>query len=280
MQAFLVRVLIYILIASSLISCSGYNKLLKEGTREEKLEGARKYYSKKDYMRAQPLLEDLMGLYFGLEEREEIFLKLAYTHYGLSEYLIAGYHFRTFANNYPVSEHREEATYMSAVCDYHKSLAYELDQTNTKMAIRSLQGFINKYPNSSYVDDCNNRMDELRKRLLVKAYNSAKLYYQLGQYNAAIVACTNALEDYPDIINRDELHYLIADAAFIYASNSVTSSQEERYQSCVQACDEYLKNFDSNNSYYNRVLRIKEQSTAALKELAEAEETTPNNNKS
>jgi outer membrane protein assembly factor BamD len=262
----------FILLISIIVlsSCTGYQKILKHGTAEEKLEAAKKYYDKKDYVRAQPLLEELMGLYFGKREREEIYYLYAYTHYGLSEYLIAGYHFRNFTKSYPLSEHREEAHYMSAICEYHKTLSFELDQTNTQMAINSLQSFINKYPNSGYVEDCNQRIDKLRSRLLKKVYTSAKLYYQIGEYKAAIVACENALDDYPDMINRDELRYLIADAAFIYANNSVKTAQEERFETALEKCSNYFKEYKKGNNYYQKVSRLKEQAENKLTQLRQS----------
>lgn len=272
MQAFLVRALIILISIISLSACSGYQKLLKEGTPQEKLEAARKYYQKQDYTRAQPLLEELLGLYFGKSEREEIYYLFAYTHYGLGEYYLAGYHFNNFVKSYPLSKHREETQYMSALCEYHKTLPYELDQTNAEMAIRSLQGFINKYPNSEYVDDCNKRIDELRQRILKKVYYRAKLYYQIGEFKAAIVACENALDDYPDMINRDELYYLIADAAYIYADNSVESTQAERFETTIKKCDNYLKEFKDESKYFDKVSKIKRQAQEQLKTINSTQE--------
>lgn len=266
------RVFIVIISLISLASCSGYQKLLKEGSPEEKLKAAKEYYQKEDYVRAQPLLEELLGLYFGKREREEIYYLYAYAHYGLGEYLIAGYHFNNFAKSYPLSKHREETQYMSAVCEYHKTLEYELDQTNTQMAIKSFQSFINKYPNSEYVNDCNERIDELRQRILKKVYNRAKLYYQIGEFKAAIVACENALDDYPDMINRDELHFLIADAAYIYADNSVESAQKERYENTVEKCDVFLKEFKKENKYYSKVSRVKKQALDKIETINSTQE--------
>lgn len=270
LQAFLVRQLIIIISLATLASCTGYQKLLKQGTPEEKYEAAKKYYQKKDYVRAQPLLEELLTLYFGKREREEIYYLFAYSHYGLSEYLIAGYHFNNFAKSYPLSKHKEEAVYMAALCDFHKTYSYELDQTNTEMAINSFQNFINKYPNSSYVEECNKRIDELRKRLLEKVYQSAKLYYQISEFHAAIVACENALDDYPDMIHRDELRYIIASSAFIYADNSVASAQEDRFANAIKKCNDFMKEFGDKNTYYSKVKKIKEQSEQKLTSL-----TTP-----
>ena len=66
-------------------SCSNYQKIVKDGTPQEKLDAARKYYKAKDYLRAQPLLEELLGLYYGRAEREEIYYLFAYSYFGNHE---------------------------------------------------------------------------------------------------------------------------------------------------------------------------------------------------
>ena len=234
------RALLYTILAFSIIGCTNYQKVIKKGTREQKLETAKKLYNKKDYLRAQPLFEELLGLYYGQQEREDIYFFYAYSHYGVGEYLLAGYHFRNFTQTYALSPKREEAAYMTAVCEFQKSMPYELDQTATRASINSLQSFINQYPNSTYVSDCNSKIDELRSRILRKVYNSAKLYYELGHYKSAIVACTNALDDYPDMINRDELTYLIAESSYLYAKNSIKKMQEERYENTLNAISAFF----------------------------------------
>ena len=255
---------IYAIIFLGLLgACSGYQKLLKNGTPQEKLEGAKEYYNKEDYLRAQPLFEELVSLYYGRPEREEIYYYLAYCHYGMSEYLLAGYHFSNYANTYTLSPKREEATYMAAICEYHRSLAPELEQTSTKKAITNLQAFINQYPNSKYVSEANSRIDELRQRILVKAYSNAKLYYDLGYYQSAIVACKNAVEDYPDIINREELLYLVVAAHYEYAKNSISTKQAERYKDTQTSANEFLKEYPKGE-YTERVKTILNKSTKEL----------------
>ncbi|MBR9917089.1 outer membrane protein assembly factor BamD [bacterium] len=265
------RAFIIIFISVLVASCTPYQQVLKKGTPAEKFEAAKKYYKKDDYVRAMPLLEELMGLYFGKPEREEIFYYYAYNHYGLNEFLLAGYYFRSFNNTYPLSDKREEMAYMAAVCDFHKTYAYELDQSNTELAINSLQSFINQYPNSEYIADCNKRIDDLRNRLLTKVYESAKLWYKIGDYKAAMVSCTNALEDYPDMIHRDELMYLIADASYRYANLSVEKVQLERYETALKSIDAYLKIYQKENEYYKEVVKIKEKTTEAIQELEAVE---------
>jgi len=267
LQAFSVRQLLYIFFATALVSCSGYQKLVKDGTPAEKLAAAKKYYQDKDYVRSQMLFEELMGLYYGKPEREEIYYLYAYSYYGTSEFLLAGYHFNAFAQTYSLSPKREEASYMAAVCRFEKAMPVELDQEPTKSAITTLQTFINQYPNSKYVSDCNDKIDQLRARILAKVYENAKLYHSLGYYKSAMVACENALEDYPDMIKRDELHYLMVDAAYLYAKNSVTKKQVERYDDAVDRANGYLSEFGKESNYAQDINKIITKSKSALAEL-------------
>ena len=264
MQAFSVRYFIYILLALTAASCSNYQKLMKTGTPQEKFEAAKKYYKDKDYIRSIPLLEELMGTFYGKPEREEIFYLLAYSHYGNAEYRLAGYRFANFAQSYSLSNKAEEASYMAAVCKYKQSMPHELDQTPTKAAINALQAFINQYPNSVYVADCNAKIDDLRANVLKKVYESAKLYHSLGYYKSAIVSCTNALDDYPDMINRTELSFLIVDAAFQYANNSITKKQEERYTDTLVKISEFKKEFGNASEYAKEINKIEQKTSAQI----------------
>ena len=264
MQVFSVRGILYILLATAFIGCSNYQKIVKEGTPIEKLEAAKKYYQNKDYMRALPLLEELMGLYYGKKEREEIYYLYAYSHYGDEQFLLAGYLFNNFAQTYTNSPKREEASFMSALCKFERAMPFELDQTPTQEAINELQSFINQYPNSSYVADCNQKIDLLRERLLYKVYESAILYHSLGYYKSAMVSCQNALEDYPDMINREELSYLVAESAYLYAKNSVTKKQLERYRETLEKVNAFNKEYKNSEMYKKRIEKIQKASETEI----------------
>ena len=270
MRAFSVRLVIYIFylfFASTIVACSGYQKLVKDGTSSEKLDAAKKYYQKKDYIRSQMLFEELLGLYYGKPEREEIHFMYAYSYYGTSEFLLAGYHFNSFAQTYTLSPKREEASYMAAVCRYNKSMPVELEQEPTRSAIKTLQSFINQYPNSQYVSDCNDKIDLLRMTILKKVYNNAKLYHSLGYFKSAMVACENALEDYPDMVHRDELHYLMVDAAYLYAKNSISKKQKERYNDALEKANSYLSEYGKVSDYSQEIKKIITKSNSVVAEF-------------
>jgi outer membrane protein assembly factor BamD len=111
-----------------------------------------------------------------------------------------------------------------------------LDQENTNLAKSAFQKFMYKHPNSQYVAECKRIIEELDKKLATKAYLNARLYYDLGYYKAAIIALRNCLNEYPNSPYREELMFMLLDAQFQLADNSIESKKKERFQNTL---DEY-----------------------------------------
>ena len=168
---------------------------------------------------------------------------LAYTHYGLGANKLASYKFKQFTLTYPFSKHNEELLYMAAYCYYLESPKYSLDKTNTLKAIQELQTFIDKYPESEKVEKCNSLIDDLTLKVHKKVYSIAKLYYDIEDYNAAITALNNVLTDYPTIDNQSEIQFLILDANYKLALNSVTSKKIERLNNTIASYRYFVKNY-------------------------------------
>ena len=251
--------LFYILLISITFSaCSKYQQVLKSTDLEHKFEMAKKYYDEEQYFKALPIFDELNTLYRGTSKAEEVYYYLAYTHYGLSENLVAGYHFRNFALTFPNSKHAEEMAYMNAYCYYLESPSYSLDASHTFEAINELQYFIDRYPSSDKISESNKLIDELREKLEQKAYNIARLYYDTEDYKSAIVSLKNVLLDYPDTDFSEEIHFLILDANHLLASNSVSSKQKERWGSTIGAYHQFVDKFQNSEklkdaeSIYNK----------------------------
>jgi hypothetical protein len=82
-----------------------------------------------------------------------------------------------------------------------------------------------------------------------------------------MVACQNAVEDYPDMVKRDELTFLMVDAAYLFAQNSITKKQLERYSETLMKVKEFNREFDTDSKYSKPVLKIKNKTEAAIAEL-------------
>ncbi|MBI3502958.1 MAG: outer membrane protein assembly factor BamD [Bacteroidetes bacterium] len=232
-------------------SCSDYNRLLKSTDYNKKYEAAIKYYDDKQYTKALTLLEELVSVYRGTNKAEKIMYYYAYATYSTGDYLLAGYHFENFVKTFPASDKTEECSFMYAYCYYLESPRYSLDQTDTKNAIKELQMFINKYPDSKRKEECNELMSKLRAKLEMKYYEIAKQYYFLEDYKAAVVACGGVLKDFPDTKYREELMFLIVKSNYLYASKSIEKKKIERLKLTVDAFNKFVSYYSETNKYYS-----------------------------
>jgi len=222
-------------------SCSEYQKIFKSSDYDLKYEKAMEYYDNEDYIRSSALFQELIPIYKGTDAAEEVSYRFAYTYYYQQDYLMAGYYFRNFVTSFPSSKYADECAFMNAYCYYEESPSSNLDQTNTLKAIDELQIFINRHPLSSRIEECNELIDELNDKLVLKSFNGAKLYYDLEEYKASITALNNSLLEYPDTGFREELLYMILRSSFELAKNSVPEKIHERYE---QATEAYYKLVD------------------------------------
>lgn len=227
--------LIPLVLISFSTSCSDYQKLLKSSDYDLKFAKANEYFEQEEYIKASALYEELLTLYRGTDRAEVINYRYAYCYYHQQNYLMAGYYFTNFVAAFPNSELTEECAFMVAYCNYLDSPVPSLDQTNTREAIKHLQRFINQYPRSERVAQCNELIDELRDKLVQKSYNGAKLYFDLGDYKASITALNNSLKEYPDTRYREDILFLILKSSYELARNSVRSKTQERYEAAVEA---------------------------------------------
>lgn len=243
------RKIVFLFIAISVLaSCSKYQKLLKSTDSDAKYNAAVKYYEKKDYYRALPLFEELIVLYRGQQRGESIYYYFAYCNYYLEDYEFAAFHFDNFTNTFPKSEFAEECAYMHAYCYYKGSPEYSLDQESTVKAIAKLQIFVNRYPHSSRLEECNAQIDKLRFKLEQKWFDISKLYHNTGDYKAAVTAFINLLNDYPATTLKEEAMYYIAKSYYLYAQNSIESRKNERYSAMIDAGNEFISSFPESKS--------------------------------
>ncbi|MFZ4414855.1 MAG: outer membrane protein assembly factor BamD [Bacteroidales bacterium] len=234
----MIKKLIYLLFIVALFqftSCSKYQHLLKSSDHAKKLEMGIKYYEKHDYYRALQMFDNVIAIYRGKEQAEKIHYYYAYCYYGQGDYVVASYHFKNFVKIFPNSKYSEECLYMSAYCKYLDSPTFSLDQSSTHDALKDLQLFINYYPKSERVAEANKLIDGLRMKLIEKAFEIAKLYYKTESYNAAQIAFSNILKDFPETSYREEIMFYILKSNYYYAKNSVENKKQERFKTVLDA---------------------------------------------
>ena len=218
-------------------------------------EAANQYYEDGNYLNAQTLYELAIPYYRGKEEAEELYFKFANTHYELGEYILSSHYYKNFANSFYASPKKEEAEYLAAYSKYKLSPNHKLDQSYSGEAIDALQNFMNTYPESDKVQECTELIDEIRKKLELKAFEEGRLYYDLKNYNSAIKSFENMLKDFPETKRGEEVRFLILQSSINWATKSVFEKKEERLEGCLEKYNAFLRKYPES-SYMDEVESI------------------------
>jgi outer membrane protein assembly factor BamD len=225
-------------------SCSEFRKIQKSTDWKVKYDAALAYYEDEDYYRAIILFDAIIPYIRGSQEAELVQFYYAYAHYHQRQYLMASHYFKTFYETYNRSEYAEEAFYMYAYSLYKQSPNFNLDQSSTIEAVTAMQTFVNRYPSSEYREQAITIIDELMHKLELKAFENAKQYFVLRNYNpsmlrSSLIALENFIQDYPDSEFAEEASFLLVEASYRYAKESYAFVQKERFLDTI----EYYENF-------------------------------------
>jgi outer membrane protein assembly factor BamD len=259
------RLYIVLIILVLVSSCGEYEKLLKSSDFGLKKTKAKEYFDAGKYVKSSELLTQAIPYYRATAEAEELSWMNAQSYYGMKDYIMAGSYFKIFVDQFPFGKYAEDANFMAAMCDYNIAPRSELDQDNTKNSIEGFKIFMNKFPNSLKVEESKKLVKELEEKLVEKSYLSAKLYYDMKQYKAAVVALNNSLKEYADTKYREEMMFLKLNSLFLYAENSLENKRKERYQSTLDDYYSFMEEFPKSQ-YSKDVSSIFQKTNTYLKE--------------
>ncbi len=229
-----ITVIFLVIILTSTGCKESYTKVQKSTDVNYKLAKAIEYYHKKKYYQAIPIFEELIGLLKGDKRAEDIYYYYSDAQFQEKNYVIAAYHFKRFVELYPESKWAEEALFKYSESFSKQSPTVDLEQDNTARGIDAYQYFINMFPNSSRVPDCNKIIDKLRRKLELKALSIADLYYKTENYRAAALSYKQAMREFPDIDEAERLSFMIVKSDYKYAKLSIINKKAERYKDVIK----------------------------------------------
>lgn len=233
----------FLLILLTGISCSKFRKIEKSQDWRVKYEAALNYYNKKDYYKASVLFEQILPIVRGLPEGEKVQFYLAYCQFYDKLYLLSSEQFKTFYETYGRSALAEEARYMYAYSLYESSPNANLDQTNSIDAMAAMQEFLNRYPNSKFRDQAVEVIFTTQAKLEKKGFENAYQYFRMRSYKAAIVALNNFRNNFPDSKYLEQTFYLVVEAEYRLAVQSIREKQPERYKAVVDHYKEFIDRY-------------------------------------
>ena len=239
--------LFILLLLISLYSCSEYQQVLKNEDVAAKFKLGTDLYEAGKFEKANRLFLQIVPKYRGKPQAEKLMYMHSKAFYETQDYYTANYKLEQFVESYPKSERVDEIAYLGAKSYYYLSPAYSRDQTETYDALEKLQIFINKYPDSKYFDEANALIQELDLRLEKKAYEIALQYNTTGpfhrDYNSAITAFDNFIENFPGSIYREDALFYKFDSAYKLAVNSVVWKQQERTEVALKFYKNLMRYF-------------------------------------
>lgn len=263
------RLLVYffcLTFATAFFACSGFSRLQKNGTPEEKLSKAIEYYHDDETYKAGVLLEDVSPLLRGKAEAETALYYLANNYFKQKQYIMSAFYFKDFYLTYPRSKDVEETMYMHVYSLYKSSADYNLDQQSTYECLKALSVFTTRYPSSTFIPDCEAIYNELTNKLMQKEYEHSMMYHKVGNYKSAVVAINNFIKDYPSSPYLSESYFTRFESQYNLAKNSVEGQiQIDRYYQAIEYYQLYIDKFPGtehkkvSNEYYDTSVKVLEK---------------------
>ena len=236
------RSYLLIFISFMVISCNDYQKLLNSPENEvDKYTAAEEYYENGEFRRANALIEQIIPSYRGKPQGERLVFFFANSFFETRSYYSAAIQFENFIKSYPNSQRIQEAFFMEAKSYSMLSPLYTLDQEDTFTGIDKLQVFINRFPNSEYVVEALELMEQLQNKIEKKAFEVSKQYYTIRDYSSAIKSLDNFIADNPGTIFREEALYYRWLSQYEIAVNSIESRINERVTELERSLENFLR---------------------------------------
>ncbi len=249
------RLLIAALAVLALTGCSSKFDTLLSGTDvDSKYAAAFEYFNDGKFQKAAKLFESLSVQTNGTSKEDTVQYYWGLSNYRFKDFYTAETNFSKFITNFPRSPFTPEASFLRLDCLYRSTFRYELDQMPTRAAIGSIHQYLVDNPGNVHTDVCNEMLRDLNDRLDKKAFEGARLYYKMEDYQASRVAFRNILKDNAENNYREQILYYIAMSSYKFAHLSVAAKQKERYLTFM---DDYF-NFigEYPESIYKRELDV------------------------
>lgn len=132
---------------------------------------------------------------------------------GSSEALVLAINeFREFLTFYPTNRRADYAQYKLALAHFRQMRNPQRDQTQTRDAVKELETFAARYPNSSLMPEATAKLREARDRLSQSDYQVGFFYYRQRWYPGAIDRFRAVLKQDPEFTRRDAVYFYLADS--------------------------------------------------------------------
>ncbi|MFA5907648.1 MAG: outer membrane protein assembly factor BamD [Vicinamibacterales bacterium] len=216
-----IRFVTVLALAAALVSgCAAKTATLPPGTADaDKFLFDRGTEAAKDrkWLNAREYFRNLVDNYPQSPYRPDAKLALGDTYIGehtTESQLLGANEFREFLTFYPTHQRADYAQLQLARSFTEQMLAPERDQSATRDAIKEIEIFLQRFPNSALMPEARKLERQARDRLSEAGYRVGFFYFRLKYYPGAIDRFQEVLKTDPAFTNRDAVYYHLAESLY------------------------------------------------------------------
>jgi outer membrane protein assembly factor BamD len=185
---------------------------------------------------------------------------------GTAESLVlAASEFREFLTFYPTNTRADYAQYKLGMVYFKQMRGPQRDQTETREAVKELQTFMERYPNSSLRPEVEQKLREARDRVSQSEYQVGVFYFKQKWYPGAIDRLRALLKSDPQFTYRDGAYYYLGEALLKVNLNA----------EALPLYEKLIAEFSESEYLEKGKLRLEELKTAMTKAGAPPPAETP-----
>jgi len=169
------------------------------------------------WLNAREYFRNLVDNYPQSPYRPDAKLALGDTYIGehtTESLLLAANEFRELLTFYPTNPRADYAQLQLAKSYTEQMLAPERDQSSTKDAVKEIEIFLQRFPNSPLMPEARKLEREAKDRLSEASYRVGFFYFRLRYYPGAIDRFREVLTTDPAYTNRDAVYYHLAESLY------------------------------------------------------------------
>ncbi len=206
-----------VLLSASLVACKGGIKedpILRLSA-DEALQKGKELMEREKFTQAAQYLDHAFEVAPNSKTGRDALLLSADAYYlngGTSNFVKAEAKYRDFLNRFPTSERSDYVQMQIANCLAEQMLKPDRDQTATLKALTAFEGVLQLYPGSTYIEEVETRIVEIRQALAEHEYKVGRYNFRRRLYTAAAWRLEGLTQDYPDYQEMDKVLFMLGRA--------------------------------------------------------------------
>lgn len=127
-------------------------------------------------------------------------------------YVLAINEFREFLSFYPTHPRADYAQYKLAMSHFYQMRGAMRDQTETRDAIKELQAFITRFPNSELIGEVRQRLRDAKDRVDDWDFGVAEHYFRIKWYPGVVGRLLPLVTADPEYTRRDAVYFILGES--------------------------------------------------------------------